>query len=324
MRRSRTLALGTLGAALLLAGVCATRRDAERPRALAQLRGTLVSAETTFSGMRGRYAGYRVKLVSSSGLVATGRLLRPGRPEALPDAAQRGQRGHRHAAALLNDGRELNSAALEYLPPEFGDVVVLSLDYPAEIPYEIHISTLLFRGDQMRGWARRISASFSLGAEYLAARSDVDSSRLAIVATSFAVPFAVAAAARDERFRSVGLIYGAGDFARVLEANLRLRPAALRRLVAWLVTRPLRELEPERLVGRIAPRPLVMVNGVDDPQMPREAVEALYDAAREPKTIVWMRTGHLMPTDSALIRVLVDTTLARMPMLGGSPQSSNR
>ena len=42
-------------------------------------RGTLVSAETTFTGMRGRYAMYRVRIASDAGLVATGRLLRPGR-----------------------------------------------------------------------------------------------------------------------------------------------------------------------------------------------------------------------------------------------------
>jgi hypothetical protein len=67
-----------------------------------------------------------------------------------------------------------------------------------------------------------------------------------------------------------------------------------------------------------------MINGVDDPQMPRSAVESLFDAAREPKTLIWLRTGHLMPTDSVLIRALVDTALARLPILRdqttGAPQ----
>jgi fermentation-respiration switch protein FrsA (DUF1100 family) len=68
-------------------------------------------------------------------------------------------------------------------------------------------------------------------------------------------------------------------------------------------------------VARIAPRPIIMVNGVDDPQMPRGAVESLYDAAREPKTLIWLRTGHLMPDDSVLVRALVDTVLVRLPSL---------
>jgi fermentation-respiration switch protein FrsA (DUF1100 family) len=58
-----------------------------------------------------------------------------------------------------------------------------------------------------------------------------------------------------------------------------------------------------------------MINGIDDPQMPRRAVESLYAAARDPKTLIWLRTGHLLPTDSVLIRALVDTALARLPIL---------
>jgi fermentation-respiration switch protein FrsA (DUF1100 family) len=79
--------------------------------------------------------------------------------------------------------------------------------------------------------------------------------------------------------------------------------------------RPYAEFAPERYIAQIAPRPIVMVNGIDDPQMPRSAVEALYAAAREPKALIWLRTGHLMPTDSVLVRALVDTAMSRLPAL---------
>ena len=274
-------------------------------------RGTLVSAETTFTGMRGRYAMYRVRIASDAGLVATGRLLRPGR------YIDSGFTRRRYPAVLLNDGRELDSRAVDHLPRDFGDVVVLSLDYPAAFPFEIHLGDALFHGRKLREAAEEVPSLFSLGASYLAGRVDVDPGRIAIAATSFAVPFAVIAAALDERFRNVVLVYGAGDLDRVLAANLTLRPRALRQAAAWLAMRPFRDPEPERYAALIAPRPLVMVNGIDDPQMPRSAVEALYTAAREPKSLVWLRTGHLMPTDSALIRALVDTALARLPILHG-------
>ena len=269
------------------------------------LRGSLVHAETTFTGMRGPYAGYRVRLLSGSGLVVTGQLLRP--------AGDSG--GGRYPAMVLNDGRELNSRALDYLPPDFGGVVVLSVDYPRELPYTIDLTALLSQGDSIRKAARLIPAAFSLGAAYLAQRADVDSTRMAMAATSFAVPFAVMAAATDKRFRNVALVYGAGDLADVVAANLTIRPRVLRRPIAWLATRPFTEFEPERYVAAIAPRRIIMVNGVDDPQMPRAAVESLYDAARQPKALIWLRTGHLMPTDTALIRALVDTAFARMPVL---------
>ena len=287
----------------------AARHELEKYRARS---GALVSAETTFAGMRGRYAVYRVRITSDAGLVATGQLLRPGR--FLDTGATRRE----YPAVLLNDGRELDSRAVDHLPRDFGDVVVLSLDYPAALPLEIHLDDALVHGQQLREAAEQVPSLFSLGASYLSGRADVDSTRIAIAATSFAVPFAVIAAAFDTRFRNVVLVYGAGDLDRVLAANLTLRPRALRQAAAWLATRPFRELEPERYIALIAPRPLVMVNGIDDPQMPRAAVEALFAAAREPKSIVWLRTGHLMPTDSTLIRALVDTALARLPVLRGA------
>ena len=102
-----------LGMALATSSACA---PASQYHASRSLRGALVRADTTFIGTRGRYRMYRVRLTSSTGLVATGRLLSPA-----------GVLGSQ-PGVLLNDGRELNSAAVEFLPCEFGDVVVLSLD----------------------------------------------------------------------------------------------------------------------------------------------------------------------------------------------------
>jgi hypothetical protein len=298
--RLTTSTLGTLALATL--GACGRADAAGQYDDYSLLRGRLVAAETTASGSRGRYALQLVRLRSSTGLEVTGRLLRPASTTRVP-------------AILLNDGRELNSRAIDYLPPEFGDVVVLSIDYPDAIPYTVGVKDLVANGGRIRKAARLIPASFSLAGEWLSLRDDVDATRVGVVATSFEVPFATIAAAMDARFREVGLIYGAGDFATVMAANVDLRPRWLRRPAAWLATRSFREFEPERHVALIAPRPVLMINGIDDPQMPRRAVESLYDAARDPKTLIWLRTGHLLPTDSVLIRALVDTALSRLPIL---------
>ena len=281
---------------------CGSRPDAPSRSAARDV--TQASAETTRVGMRGTYAHFRVRLRGADGLTASGQLLQPATRS-------------RNAAVLLQNGRELNSEALRFLPSDFGDVVVLSLDYPEELPYSLSVADLLLRGDDLQRAAARIARMFSLGADYLVSRGDVDTTRLVLVATSFAVPFAAQTAALDTRFANVGLIYGAGRMESVLAANLALRPAFLRRPAAWLAMRPFRDFAPERYVGRISPRPVVMVNGIDDPQMPRSAVEALYAAAREPKELIWLQTGHLMPNDSTLIRALVDTALERLPALGG-------
>lgn len=265
-----------------------------------------IAASVTLEAPRGRYDLYRVRL-NADGEVVTGRLLRPRDGTGMMPAV------------LLNNGRELNSEAVRYLPPEFGDVVVLSLDFPEAIPYELSMRTFLLRSTQIREELRRIPRLFSIGGAYLAQRPDVDSARVAMVMTSFAVPFGVIAAAGDERFQNVGLIYGAGNLARVFEANLELNPRFLRPVMGWLVMQVYGEFEPTKFVARITPRPVVMVNGRGDPQMPREAVQALYDAARDPKMLIWLETGHLLPTDTRLIRALVDTMLDRLPALHPAP-----
>lgn len=303
---SRHTRAAALSVALVFGSACGPADAAGQYDSYMLLRGRLIAAETTAAGTRGRYAVQRVRLRSSTGLEVTGRLLRPPSTTRAP-------------AILLNDGRELNSNAIDYLPGDFGDIVVLSVDYPEAIPYSVGVKDLVINGGDIRKAARLIPASFSLAGEWLSLREDVDPARLGLVATSFAVPFATIAAAMDARFRDVGLIYGAGDFATVMAANIDVRPRWLRRPAAWLATRAFREFEPERHVAVIAPRPVLMINGVDDPQMPRDAVESLYDAAREPKTLIWLRTGHLLPTDSVLIRALVDTALARLPILAHAP-----
>jgi hypothetical protein len=300
VRPRRTLPLVFLLAASGCNRKIASRAEIEAYRRLA---GTLSNAEIGAAQTRGRYLLRTVRLTSTTGIVATGQLLAPGRePGTMP-------------AVLLEDGREENSNVIGRLPAEFGDVVVLALDYPADIPYEIQLRDVALHAGRLEHAAHTIPAIFILGAQYLAGRRDVDTTRVAIAATSFAVPFATIAAAVDQRFRNVALVYGAGDLSTVLAANLAIKPSAMRGTVAWLATRPFADLGPERFAGAIAPRPIVMVNGVDDPQMPRPAVQALYDAAGQPKTLIWLRTGHLEPTDSALIRTLVDTALARLPVL---------
>ncbi|MBI4538597.1 MAG: alpha/beta hydrolase [Gemmatimonadetes bacterium] len=216
--------------------------------------------------------------------------------------------------SVLADGRELGRHALSYLPPGI-DVVVASPDYPDEFPMELDVSTYLRELRAIVRAADRVPASFIALADYLASRPDVDSSRMVLVASSFAVPFASIAAASEPRFKNVALIYGGADLPALLAANLELGPRPLRRIIAAALTWPIRQLEPARYVGGIAPRPLLMVAGLDDPQIPRASIDALYDAAREPKDIVWMRTGHLMPWHADLIRQLVDTAFQRLPIL---------
>jgi fermentation-respiration switch protein FrsA (DUF1100 family) len=56
-------------------------------------------------------------------------------------------------------------------------------------------------------------------------------------------------------------------------------------------------------VGRIAPRPFVMLNAIDDERLPRPAVDALYGAAREPKEQLWMTGAHVHGDSATIARI---------------------
>jgi hypothetical protein len=292
-------------AALLLA--CGGGESTERLYdVLRAERGVLASAETSCAEDRGRYALCTVRLQSTTGLVATGRMLMP------PDA------GAHVPAVLVNAGLWIGSGVVEALPGEFGDIAILSLDYPESLPGRLRAAEVWSKRHTLLRAGRETVARFSLAGEFLALHDRVDADRVAIIGGSFAVPFSGMAAAIDDRFRNVALIYGAGELPSVAAANFRLLPGPFNMLAARVVAGPFGELDPVRHVDRIAPRHLLMTNGRDDDRMPERAVLSLFRAAGEPKEIVWMLGGHLASADHDLIAALVDTAFSRLPVLRGA------
>lgn len=58
---------------------------------------------------------------------------------------------------------------------------------------------------------------------------------------------------------------------------------------------------PANYIGRVAPRPLLMVNGrYDGDMLPETAVQPLFELAREPRRIIWLDAGHQarIPTET--------------------------
>lgn len=60
--------------------------------------------------------------------------------------------------------------------------------------------------------------------------------------------------------------------------------------LAWTLRTPLRRLNPVGAVGRIAPRPVLLIHGDGDLSIPPAHARALYAAAGEPKTL-WIVPG---------------------------------
>jgi cephalosporin-C deacetylase-like acetyl esterase len=101
-------------------------------------------------------------------------------------------------------------------------------------------------------------------------------------------------AATDNRVKAAVLIATPGTFRATLTTpgvpilpGIAHHPARLRAAL-----RILSPLDPARFIGRISPRPVLILSGREDPAVVISNARVLEAAAREPKTILEYRGGH--------------------------------
>jgi hypothetical protein len=155
-----------------------------------------------------------------------------------------------------------------------------------------------------------------LALDHLLRQSYVDSDRVELVGVSLGAFLAAIPGALDDRIRRVWLVHGAGNPAEVLTHRLRdhISNTWLRRtagnLVAWLSCS--RYLRPELWVGRIAPRPVIVVSSRHDESIPASSVAALHLSLGQPSEIVWMEGPHVEPNRRMIVRQIADLILERL------------
>ena len=217
----------------------------------------------------------------------------------------------RRAARLVGDTRGTLVAAMSY--PFTGDPRPDAVTFLRDIP-------------KIRQAFLDTPPAAQLALDHLVTLPEADTTRVEAVGVSLGAPFVTITGALDRRITRVWAVHGSGGSYAPLEMNMRrtIGFAPLRWLAAAianvLIAGP--RLAPERWVGRISPRPFVMVNARDDERMPIDQVHALYEAARDPKELVWMEGGHVRST-AEKIRPLVKLVLARVAdttTIGGPPQ----
>ncbi|HEX6927114.1 MAG TPA: hypothetical protein VF167_16945 [Longimicrobiaceae bacterium] len=221
--------------------------------------------------------------------------------------------GGKVPGVVLVAGRETGRQAASVIPGPL-EVAVLAVEYPEVFPEGLDLGTLLQRLPGIRRSASAMPGILRGAARFLAGMPEVDSARIALVGVSFGVPFATPAGA-DSIFRGVALHFGGGGLPLLFRTNLPVRNRLLRGLTAGFLAWYFRELEPARHVGRISPTPLLLINGLYDQQVPREAALRLARAAGPPVRQIWLPEDHLMPDELEVMRELADSTLSHFPFL---------
>ncbi len=127
-------------------------------------------------------------------------------------------------------------------------------------------------------WVTQTVKDVGRSYDFLVEHRDIDAKRIGLVGFSRGGIVGAIAGAVDRRLAAVALVYGA-HFDALERGHLA---AAC----------------PANYIGRISPRPLLMINGTHDADHVKESsVEPLYRLAKSPKLILWADTGHQLPTE---------------------------
>jgi len=202
-------------------------------------------------------------------------------------------------AVILQGGLNTGSKVLFYLT-EPGPVVWAGLDYPYRLPRRAGFVTVLRAMPRLRAKTEETVGALLVLLDYLESLPQVNPDRTIILGGSLGAPFAALTGAIEPRFEGVGLLYGGGDLARVAEARVPFHSPLARACTRMLLRPWLDPVDPIHFVPRIYPRPVLLVNGREDTDIPRHSVDLLHAATREPKTIVWVDTPHKVQGNAAL------------------------
>ena len=151
-------------------------------------------------------------------------------------------------------------------------------------------------------------AAISLGAleqhdlvsvvDYLVARPDVDRERIGARGVSLGGATTILAAARDPRIRAAVDDCGFSDVASATATAFEhfiglpafpFSPISVK-ISEWRIGQNVSQSRPLDVVGQIAPRPLLLLHGLEDRQVPPDHGARLFAAAAAPKEL-WLVAG---------------------------------
>jgi dienelactone hydrolase len=266
-------------------------------------KGNLVSSRSSQFGEDAAFTHQSLLIVNDKGLNVECGLLVPKR-----EAPSR-----RYPAVVLLGGAETGKEAIRYITG-MSNVIIAAPDYQYKRRPIKGTLQLLEEIPAIRKGALQTVSSVMLLIDYLSRRPDVDPKRIVVAGYSFGAPFVPCVAAIDRRPAVAAMAYGAGDIRGLVRHNFKSIGAVKSELLSLLAALILSPIEPLRYADRIAPIPLLMINGTQDELIPPKYAEEFFKKARQPKKLIWLRSGHMTPENWALTRRI--TQVMRDELIG--------
>jgi len=143
--------------------------------------------------------------------------------------------------------------------------------------------------------------------DYLETRPDIAEDRIFLLGASYGAITGSTAAAFDTRLQGAVLCYGGGDIAKLVDSEaVREELGRGTGLLKWFMAWWIAPADPIRYVHKISPRPVLFQCGRYDTMVPPAASQALIDAAREPKDVIWYDSDHVGLDGDHVVTVLND------------------
>lgn len=215
----------------------------------------------------------------------------------VPDAPAASRR-----TLVVYAGKETGDRILDLIPDR-PDVVLVAPLYPQADPRGA-VETLL--------WPHTVRAAvFATVAGGMAALAHLDEEGIprgttVVLAASLGSSFGTIHAALDSRVDELVVIHGGGDFPLILRRYYegRSRPVAAV-VVPFLARGFIDAFDPVHWIGRVAPRPVLLIASRRDKYFPVASVEALAAAARGSTRILWTDTDHVGASKSEIVATIV-------------------
>jgi len=218
----------------------------------------------------------------------------------------------RYPAIIVIGGKRTGKHAVDFAQ-NIPNLILVALDYPYEPKEGYTPLEFLSEVPEIRRALLDMVPSAMLVIDYLSRRADIDSSRIVLLGYSFGAQLVPAIMAHDKRPAVAAMVFGGGDIYSLIRHNVRRYEGPLTsECIAALGSLLLQPLEPLRYAREISPAPLLMINGLEDEQIPRESTERFYDEASKPKKIIWLESGHVNPVNVDLTHRIISTLIEEL------------
>lgn len=222
--------------------------------------------------------------------------------------------GPRPLVLLLGGHRTGRDAVM--LPTSSHGLVLTAISYPHVTSTKPSGLKLVSDMSAYQQAFRDTPAAVLLALEYLLSQNFVDENAVELVGISLGAFLISVPAVMDSRVKRTWLIHGAGDPEQVIYHNLqqKIPSIALRKVVAKLLAffSSSQYLKAEHWVGRLAPRPVIVINAREDERYPLQTVQTLHRALSNPSEVIWTEGSHVGPGRQEVIAQLAELVLKRI------------